>query len=376
MNEQSSRGLSAFELLAMSWSFDEEPVHSIFSQDGSFAAFLLTSGKLAIVRTSDAESPARRTVIDKKSGRTTIRPRKVDPIPASILDVSALTHLPIARFGAQGFAIACKDGTIRQATARGLVIERVSSGSGPICAFNGDPSGEHLVFARENEVFVTGTGNDAQLVSLKLDHQVTCLSGIAGDGKIAAWGEGSISILERSRDLKLQWSADCVGEILSMNWNSQSTQVACGCAEKAMLVINCVSRTVEKIGNFPREVRNADFNDAGGALVASGAFRLVGWKVSDLPENDHPGSPLSSGKPGFVVLEAIASHPTRNLVAAGYENGMIALTSIGDPDELLLRNASNEAITTMSWSPDGENLSVGDKAGESSIVAFPEQMFK
>ncbi|WP_305985383.1 WD40 repeat domain-containing protein [Roseibium sp. MMSF_3544] len=376
MNEQTSKGLSAFELLAMTWSFEDEPVRSIFCRDGNFAAFLLSSGKIAIVRTSDAESPGRRTTIDEATGRAAIRPRSVDPIPATILDVSALTQLPITRFGPQGFAAACKDGTVRQATPRGLVIERVSSGSGPITAFNGDRIGARLTFARANEVFVTGTESDAQQISVTLDHPVSCLSELAENGKIAAWGNGRVSILEVSRDLKRLWSSECTGDVRSMNWNAQGTHLACGCVDKALLTIDCVEKSVHRIENFPAEVRNAEFNETAGALVASGAFRLVGWKETDLPEAGDPGTPLSSGKAGFVLLEAIASHPTKALVAAGYESGMIALTSIGEQDELLLRNESNKAIISMSWSPDGENLAVGDVAGECSIVNFPEQMFK
>lgn len=376
MNEQTSKGFSAFELLAMSWSLGEKPVHSIFCRDGNFGAFLLASGKLAIVRTSDAEAPSRRTSIDETTGRTTIRPRSIDPIPPTILDISALTHLPIVRYGPQGFAVACKDGTVRQATPRGLVLERVSSGSGPITAFNGEQTGSRLVFARGNTVFVTRTESDAALVSVNLDHSVSVLSGLAGDGKIAAWGNGTVSILEFSNNLQHLWSSRCDGDVVSMSWNSSATHVACGCADRALMTIDCSEKSVHRIEKFPAEVRTAEFNEAGRALVASGAFRLVGWKDTDLPKSGSQGTPLSSGKAGFVVLESIASHPAKDMVAAGFENGVIALTSIGQPDELLLRNASNAAITTMSWSPDGENLSVGDAAGECSIVNFPEQMFK
>lgn len=376
MNEQTSKGLSAFDLLSMSWSLKEKPVHSIFCRDGNFAAFLVASGKLAIVRTSDAESPGKRTSIDETTGRTTIRPRNVDPIPPTVLDTAALADLPVARFGSQGFAVACKDGTVRQATPRGLVIERVTSGSGPITAFNGDKTGSRVVFARGNEVFVTGTEGDAPLASVKLDHLVSCLSVLSGDGKLAAWGNGTVSILEFSESLQALWSLECAGEVVSMSWNSKSTKLACGCADKAVLTIDCLAKSTHRIENFPSEVRTAEFNETGAALVASGAFRLAGWKENDLPKSGSPGTPLSSGKAGFVLLEFIASHPTKGMVAAGFENGVIALTGIGEPEELLLKNASNTAITTMSWSPDGENLAVGNAAGECSIVNFPEQMFK
>jgi WD40 repeat protein len=376
MNEQSAKSFSVFELLAMSWSFDAEPVCSLISRDGKHAGFLLSNGKFAIVRTSDAESPDRRTSIEKETGKATIRPRTTDPIAPLTPDLAVAPHLPIVRYGAQSFALACRDGTVRQVTARGHVIERASPGNGPVTALAGDQAGDRLVYARKSEAFVIEIGSEEPAVSFKLEHPATCLAMHPDGDKFVVWGEGRASIYDWSKEPGHIWSGDCKGDVTAMSWNLDATHIACACSDKALLVINANSGTVQRIDGFPDKVRCAAFNDAGRALVASGAFRLVGWADWDLPKNDEPGTPLASGKAGLVVIETIASHPTKDLVATGYQNGLISVTSIGKPDELLLRNASGEAVTTMSWSPDGEHLSVGDKSGGCSIVTFPEQMFK
>ncbi|MEM9634376.1 MAG: WD40 repeat domain-containing protein [Pseudomonadota bacterium] len=376
MNEQSARGLSVFELLAMSWSLEDEVVHSVISRDGKFACFLLASGKLAIVRTTDAESPDRRTTIDETTGRTSIRPRTIDPMAPIIPELATATHLPVIRCGQQGFAAVRRDGTVCQVTARGQVIERTSTGDGAITALGGDFDGERLVFARGDKISIFEPNRDTSPGFLKLAHPVTCLSVHPDGNKVVAWGEGAASIVDLSREPEILWCGDCKGDVTVMNWNAAATHVACGCSDRALLIIGCVDGSVQRIDRFPDEVRCVEFSETGKALVASGAFRLAGWAASDLPQNDEPGTPLASGKVGFVVIDAIAAHPTKALVAAGYQNGMITVTGVGKPDELVVRNASSEAVTTLSWSADGEHLSVGDKAGGCSIVTFPKQMFK
>ena len=76
-----------------------------------------------------------------------------------------------------------------------------------------------------------------------------------------------------------------------------------------------------------------------------------------------------------VVVEAVAAHPTRPLVAAGFANGQVVIAAIGGRDELLLRQAG-AAVTRLAFSPDGNQLAIGDADGALAIASFPSQMFK
>ena len=84
---------------------------------------------------------------------------------------------------------------------------------------------------------------------------------------------------------------------------------------------------------------------------------------------------LETGRAGLVLVETVAAHPEKKLVAAGYANGRITIAQIGALDELLVRPLGG-AITALAWSGDGHHLAVGSVDGTAAIVTFPAQIFK
>jgi len=76
-----------------------------------------------------------------------------------------------------------------------------------------------------------------------------------------------------------------------------------------------------------------------------------------------------------VLVDAVAAHPKKALVAAGYANGQIVIAGIGARDEMLVRS-SGGVVTALAWSADGNHLALGDASGTAAIVTFPHQMFK
>ncbi|POF30854.1 WD40 repeat domain-containing protein [Roseibium marinum] len=376
MIEQSAANLSVFDLLAMSWTLEEEIARSEVSSDGQHSIFQQASGKLAIMRTSDAESPARRMTIDKESGRTTIRPRTTPPMPPVRSGILTRPDLPVVRFGTGDFAAVSESGAVCQVTARGQVLERLSNEGGPATAFCGDLSGSRLALAREKDLLIFDVASAEVAASVQLRHCVSCLAMDPNGSRVVAWGENSVSIVDWSQkeaDIK---TFACEGDVVDMSWSSSASHVACGSVDNTMLIIDCSTKQIQRVEGFPGAVRCVAFSEPGHALVASGAFRLVAWAEDDLPLKDEPGTSLVSGKTGFVVIDRIAAHPTRGLVASGYANGLISVTGIGTPDELILRKRSSAAVTALRWSPDGTHLIVGDAGGDCSIVTLPEKMFK
>ena len=111
-------------------------------------------------------------------------------------------------------------------------------------------------------------------------------------------------------------------------------------------------------------------------LTTSGAFRLIAWPLNQLKTNGiHPTS-LDTGKPSLATVEAICSHPNRPLIAAGHENGMLIITQIGKPDEMVIKTEGQGAIGTIRWSGDAGYVALGSSQGVVAIVELPSQMFK
>ena len=84
---------------------------------------------------------------------------------------------------------------------------------------------------------------------------------------------------------------------------------------------------------------------------------------------------LETGRAGLVLVEAVAAHPEKKLIAAGYANGRITIAQIGARDELVVRPLGS-AVTALAWSGDGRHLAIGAVDGTAAIVTFPAQMFK
>lgn len=93
------------------------------------------------------------------------------------------------------------------------------------------------------------------------------------------------------------------------------------------------------------------------------------------PVDGETSGALKTGRAGLVLVEAVAAHPEKKLVAAGYANGRITIAQIGSPEEVLIRPLGS-AVTALAWSGDGRHLAVGAVDGTAAIVTFPAQMFK
>lgn len=376
MVENSATGLSLFTLLARDWVLEDAVPETAFNFDDTAVAFRLESGKLALASTKDAESPKIRTRLDLETGRTTIRPRKNPVAPLLKPDVTAQRDLPIVRFGPQGFAVVDKQSTVQQVTAGGNVVVRLKPDDTPVTSVASSVSGDRLAVARGSRIVLYATGDMTALSEVVLDHPVACQA-LSPDGRIlAAWGGKSLSLIDIQTPTAAPQVIECDGDITEISWQASGDHLSCASADKSIYIINRAAGTAQRVEGFPTPVRNTAFNEEGNALLASGAFRLVGWDSNDLPQNDQPGTPLFSGKPGLVAINVIAAHPKRSLVASGYANGLVTIASTGTADEMMLHQEKAAEVSGLCWSKTGEHLAIGFSTGKAAIVTFPEQMFK
>ncbi|MFA3920399.1 WD40 repeat domain-containing protein [Ruegeria hyattellae] len=376
MVENSSSGLSLFSLLARDWTLEDEVTETVFNHDDTGVLFRSRSGKLALASTKDAESPKIRTRMDLETGRTTIRPRENAVSPLRIAEVTAHTDLPATRFGTQGFAVVDLDGAVQQVTGGGNVVLRLKPDSTGVTSLCSSVSGNVLALARQGRIVLYDTDDMQVQAEIGLDHPVTCQAYSADAQALAAWGGNTLSVIDVQSPTAAPQVFECGGNITEISWRKSGSHLSCASADNSFYVINRTTGTAQRVEDFPTPVRNTAFSETGNALVASGAFRLVGWDCSDLPENDLPGTPLTTGKAGFVAISVIAAHPERSLVASGYANGLVTIASIGTSQEMMLHHENATEVSSICWSKTGEHLAIGYTSGKVAIVTFPAQMFK
>lgn len=376
MVENRTAGVSLFELLARGWTFDDEVLQVVFSSDDATVLFRLLSGTLALVPTGDTESPRSRTRIEIDTGRTTIQQRR-KPVPAAIFaSVKAKSDLPVVRFAKDGFLVIDGSDRPQQITLQGQSVIKTVSGSA-VTALCSNYNGESLAIARTSYVSVHNTKDMDILIEINLQRSVSCISFATSGTLIATWGENCLTLIDtlKANDPPKEIHGIC--NVNQLSWDESGTYIACSSSSaREFHIVDLHAGTFHTVQDYPSPVFTAAFSETGRALVTSGAYRLAGWSTDDLPQKNHPGTPLVSGKPGLITIATVAAHPTRSLVAAGYVNGLVTITSIGTPQEMMVHQETGTSVNHLVWSNTGEHLAIGFKSGKAAVVTFPDQLFK
>ncbi|MFN3765557.1 MAG: WD40 repeat domain-containing protein, partial [Aliihoeflea sp.] len=65
---------------------------------------------------------------------------------------------------------------------------------------------------------------------------------------------------------------------------------------------------------------------------------------------------------------AVAFHPTEEILAIGYGDGMVMVVRVADAKEVLLRRPGQGAITSMDWDREGRRIAFGSQTGECGVI--------
>lgn len=122
-----------------------------------------------------------------------------------------------------------------------------------------------------------------------------------------------------------------------------------------------------RMTGYPVKVKSWSWSAKGRFLATSGAPAAILWPFTG---KDGPmgKAPLELGTRGDTMAVSVACHPTDDVVAIGYADGMILAVRIEDAKEALLRRQGNAAISAMGWDPTGRFLAFGTEEGEAGIV--------
>jgi len=162
----------------------------------------------------------------------------------------------------------------------------------------------------------------------------------------------------------------------NLAWSPDQTHLALGQHEDGVTIWSMDDNEPIALPDYPAPVRSLAWSENGDNLITSGAFRIIAWPTNILKKNDESPTSLDTGKPSLATIEAVAPHPSRPLVAAGYENGMLIIAEIGKQDELIIKTEGQGAITVVKWSKDAGHLAIGSDQGLAAIIELPTQLFK
>ena len=358
MNQQNARTLTLFDLVSRVWQASGAITEIRFAEKGGAVAFATANGAVLIAGEEDPEPPDRRIRVTGDLGQTTIRPRSREAPPLVAVTSLCDGPPPLAALGAD-FLAGDADGRVLRISRDGTAEPLLTLG-GPVVALG--HAGGVTVAADPRGLVIAGSAGERRarlpgIRALALDR-----------GRVAAAGAEAIHLIAAGGAIDVP-----VAGAVRLRWRGDGAWLGAALGAEGLALIDAAApERIARLVGFPAPARDLVWSAPAGAFAAPGAFRIAAWDARPLPATDHP---LLTGQPGLVVVEAVAAHPSRPLVAAGFANGQVTVAAIGGRDELLLRQGG-AAVTSLAFSPDGKHLAIGDADGTAAIATFPDRMFK
>lgn len=359
-----------FDVLARSWQLDAPVSSIVLDRAGKTASFALADGRVALMPLDDADSPLKRMRVEADSGRSTIRPRE-KPVSAPILTEPLAEGVALlVPSGSLGFVAASCDGRINRVTPRGQIIPLVRK-TEPLSAIAGDGKGR-LAIAREGQTSLHAEDGMARLYGLLTPGSAGALAFAPNGQSLAVMTENALFFWQPGH----RSERHALAGTPPLHFSPDGDWLAGASDDHGLWLLRLADGRVARLGKFRTSPASVAFSGAAQAVFAAGAFRVAGWSLATPPFDDEATGALRTGKPGLVLVERVAPHPARDLIAFGMADGAVSIAQAGRADEMALRNADGAAVTALVWSADGTHLAIGTARGDAALVTLPPQLFK
>ncbi len=126
-----------------------------------------------------------------------------------------------------------------------------------------------------------------------------------------------------------------------------------------------------RMTGYPGKTRALGFTKNGKWLASSGADSIVLWPFFGGGPMGKPPTELAGGD--GVLCTMVACHPANEVVAAGFDDGLVLVADIGSARILPVAAPGRGAVSSLAWSPDGTLLAFGTETGFAAVVDFTKR---
>jgi WD40 repeat protein len=258
------------------------------------------------------------------------------------------------------------DGTLRRMNSDGTCADITNFGRKWL---------EHVQFG--DGVIATSTGKTLHLIEIKtgkglsIDH-ASSISGISFDargkrlavshynGATLHWASG------KGTPQTLEWKGSHIGVLLSPD----AKFVVTAMQELALHGWKLPEAKNMRMAGYPAKTRSMAWSTKGKWLATSGAPAVVCWPFF------HKDGPMGKGPieftgPDEALVTAVACHPKQDILAAGFENGLVLLFRMDDAADILVANANGSAVSSIAFSSDGKQMGFIRENGSIGLLNLP-----
>jgi WD40 repeat protein len=124
------------------------------------------------------------------------------------------------------------------------------------------------------------------------------------------------------------------------------------------------------MSGYPAKTRSLAWTLKGRYLATSGAHAAVLWPFQS---KDGPmgKEPLQLGV-REVLATRVACHPRKDIVAIGYQDGVVMLADVADREVRVLREAGGGPVSALCFDGRGTRLAFGSEDGTAGVIAIED----
>lgn len=313
---------------------------AVFSRDGKAAGFALGDGSVRIAQTADI-------------GGDWARAEAHD---GSCLEMVADISSGFLSGGDDGRLVrTANDGTLEEIANLGAMkwVDHVAA----------HPDGLRAASVGK-KLHVFGKGGP-----LKVLEHPSSVGGIAFDAKGkrvagAHYGGASLWFVNSKEDKPrvLPWKGSHQGVWFSPD----GTHVVTTMQENALHGWRLTDGQDMRMSGYQSKIKSVSFTAKGRWLATAGADCIVLWPFFAGGPMGKPPMELAGGD--GILCTRVACHPQHEVVAAGFEDGLVLMAEIGSGKVVPVAAPGRGAVSALSWNPGGTQLAFGTETGFAGIV--------
>jgi WD40 repeat protein len=165
------------------------------------------------------------------------------------------------------------------------------------------------------------------------------------------------------KPVELEWA----GAHIAITFSPDGNFVVTAMQENALHGWKLADGKHMRMSGYPAKVKSLSWSVKGKWLASSGAPAAIVWpfQAKDGPMGK---APLELGTRGNMMVTCVACHPADDIVAIGYQDGMVLAARFADAREVLLRRQGKGAVSSMMWDSEGRRLAFGSETGDCGVI--------
>jgi WD40 repeat protein len=322
-----------------------------FSRDGRTLAFALGDGTARLVRVAESEGHWHSLAVH---------------------DGAALCLAPDVNAG--GFVSGGDDGELRRISATGDVTDLASFGMKWV-----EQLATHA-FDKGKGLIAAGVGKLVHLFDetghkLKEWTHPSTVTGLAFDAKgkrvgASHYNGATLWFVAAKTDTprRLEWK----GSHIALAIHPEGEAVVTAMQENALHGWRLPDLQHMRMSGYPSKTTSLSFSKGGKWLASSGSDAMILWPF--FGGGPMGKAPIELAGGDGINCTQVACHPKDELVAGGFEDGLVVVADIASSRILPVAPPGRGPVTALAWSADGTRLAIGTENGFAAIVDFARRV--